>query len=112
MIAVVPRFIARLRLPGPPVGPVWDGTWLELPAWASRAYRNVLTGERVEVATREGRPVLPLEAVLATFPLALLDARTNGEPIARGRRRPALTGGNPWQGARQAFTSPKKRWRR
>jgi (1->4)-alpha-D-glucan 1-alpha-D-glucosylmutase len=74
VIAVVPRFIARLRLPGPPVGPVWEGTWLELPAWASHACRNVLTGERVEIATREGRPVLPLEAVFATFPLALLAA--------------------------------------
>ena len=73
-IAVVPRFIARLHLPGPPVGPVWDGTWLELPAGAPRVYRNVLTGERVETATREGRPVLPLEAAFATFPVALLAA--------------------------------------
>ena len=74
VIAVVPRFIARLRLPGPPVGPVWEGTWLELPAWAPLACRNVLTGERVETATREGRSVLPLEAALATFPVALLAA--------------------------------------
>ena len=66
-IAVVPRFIARLRLPDAPVGPVWDGTWLELPAWTPNVYHNVLTGERVEVVTREGRPVLPLEAALATL---------------------------------------------
>ena len=77
-IAVVPRFAARLRLPGAPIGPVWDGTWLELPAGAPHLYHNVLTGERVEAVLREGRPVLPLDAVLATFPVALLEA--SGEP--------------------------------
>ncbi len=57
---------------------MWSGTWLDLPeAWASRTYRNVLTGEHVTVASREGRPGLPLEAALAIFPVALLEA-TNG----------------------------------
>ena len=70
----MPRFLARLRLPGPPLGPVWAGTWLELPAGAPHLYRNVLTGERVEAVPREGRPGLPLDAVLATFPVALLEA--------------------------------------
>jgi (1->4)-alpha-D-glucan 1-alpha-D-glucosylmutase len=76
VVAVVPRFLARLHLPGPPVGSsVWAGTWLALPEeWASRAYRNVLTGEAVQVVTREGRPGLTLEAALATFPVALLEA--------------------------------------
>jgi (1->4)-alpha-D-glucan 1-alpha-D-glucosylmutase len=47
-------------------------------AWASRAYRNILTGEGVPVTTREGHPGLALEAALASFPVALLEA--TGEP--------------------------------
>jgi hypothetical protein len=55
---------------------VWAGTSLELPeAWGSRTYRNVLTGEDVPVAGREGRPGLPLEAALAIFPVALIEAK-------------------------------------
>ena len=73
VIALAPRLVARL--PGPPVGPVWAGTWLGLPeGWAAGRYRNVLTGETVEVATREGRPGLAVDAALATFPVALLEA--------------------------------------
>jgi (1->4)-alpha-D-glucan 1-alpha-D-glucosylmutase len=76
VVAVVPRFLARLRLTGPPVGSsVWAGAWLPIPeTWASRGYRNVLTGEVVQVVTREGRPGLAPEAALATFPVALLEA--------------------------------------
>ncbi len=74
VIVVVPRFLARLHLQGLPVGSVWAGTWLELPVWAPRVYRNVLTGERFEVATLEGRPGLTLEAAFATVPVALLAA--------------------------------------
>jgi (1->4)-alpha-D-glucan 1-alpha-D-glucosylmutase len=75
-ISVVPRFIARLHLTSPPLGPsVWGGTWLALPeTLASRAYRNVLTGEAVPVVTREGRPGLALETALAILPVALLEA--------------------------------------
>ncbi|HEY7139129.1 MAG TPA: malto-oligosyltrehalose synthase [Methylomirabilota bacterium] len=72
VLVAVPRFLARLRLPGPPVGAVWAGTRLELPEPAPRLYRNVLTGERLEVETRDGRPGLPLEALFAIFPMALL----------------------------------------
>jgi (1->4)-alpha-D-glucan 1-alpha-D-glucosylmutase len=76
VLAVAPRFLARLRLQGPPVGgPVWAGTWLALPeTWTPRRYRNVLTDEAVEVVTREGRSGLALEAILASFPVALLEA--------------------------------------
>jgi (1->4)-alpha-D-glucan 1-alpha-D-glucosylmutase len=75
-IAVVPRFLARLHLPGPPLGPsVWAGTWLPLPEeWAAGGYRHVLTGEDVRVVTRDGRPGVALETVFATFPVALLEA--------------------------------------
>jgi (1->4)-alpha-D-glucan 1-alpha-D-glucosylmutase len=76
VIVVVPRFLARLRLTGPPLGPpVWAGTWIGLPEeWAARRYRNVLTGEDVEVTTREGRHGLALEAIFGSFPVALLEA--------------------------------------
>jgi maltooligosyltrehalose synthase len=75
VIAVAPRFVARLHLPGPPVGAVWTGTWLALPdGWAFRACRNVLTGETVDVVTREGRPALAVESALGAFPVALLEA--------------------------------------
>jgi len=75
VIAVAPRFLARLHLPSPPVGPVWAGTWLALPdGWGFRACRNVLTGETVDVVTREGRPALAMESALGAFPVALLEA--------------------------------------
>ena len=77
VIAIAPRFVARLHLPGPPLGPPWSGTWLELPEGWSRLYRNVLTGEAVEVVTREGRAALGLDAVLTTFPVALLEPMDN-----------------------------------
>jgi (1->4)-alpha-D-glucan 1-alpha-D-glucosylmutase len=76
VIAVVPRFLARLHLTGPPVGPgVWAGTTLGLgPMPAARAYRDVLTGQRVDITTRNGRPGLSLETVLDRSPVALLEA--------------------------------------
>jgi (1->4)-alpha-D-glucan 1-alpha-D-glucosylmutase len=75
VIAIAPRLVARLNPPGPPVGPLWSGTWLPLPdGWAFRVFRNVLTGEAVDAVTRDGRPGLPLETALATFPVALLEA--------------------------------------
>jgi maltooligosyltrehalose synthase len=76
VIGLAPRFVARLRLSGPPLGsPVWAGTWLAVPeTWTPRAYRNVLTGEEVAVTTQDGGPGLMLEAVLATLPVALLEA--------------------------------------
>jgi (1->4)-alpha-D-glucan 1-alpha-D-glucosylmutase len=75
-IAVVPRFLARLHLDGPPLGgTVWAGTWLPLPSeWAARAFRNALTGEVVVPSTRDGQPGLALDAALAVLPVALLEA--------------------------------------
>ena len=75
VIAAVPRFLARLHPSDPPVGAPWAGTWLELPEErAAFAYRNVLTGEQVSVAVRDGRPGLAIDAVFAIFPVALLEA--------------------------------------
>jgi (1->4)-alpha-D-glucan 1-alpha-D-glucosylmutase len=75
VVAVAPRFVAQLNLDGPPLGTaVWQRTWLPLPAeWPRHGYRNVLTGEVVPVSSHEGRPALPVDAVLSSFPVALLE---------------------------------------
>jgi (1->4)-alpha-D-glucan 1-alpha-D-glucosylmutase len=79
-VAVAPRFLAQLGLSGPPLGKeVWQRTWLPLPEdWPGHRYRNVLTAEVVPVSTHEGRPALPVEAVLASFPVALLELARDG----------------------------------
>ncbi|WP_306533036.1 malto-oligosyltrehalose synthase [Geobacter sp.] len=78
VIAVAPRFYTRLGVPsgGLPLGAeVWKDTRLLIPfEGAGRAYRNILTGERVVTALREGQTTLPFSAVLANFPVALLEA--------------------------------------
>jgi (1->4)-alpha-D-glucan 1-alpha-D-glucosylmutase len=74
VVVVAPRFFARLGGDGPPLGPVWDGTWIEGVAPAGEGpYRNLLTGERHAAAVRDGQPVLELAQVLATFPVAVLE---------------------------------------
>ena len=79
VIAAVPRFVARLQPSDPPVGAPWAATWLELPeTLGAVAYRNLLTGETLAVGAREGRPGLPMEAVFALFPVALLEATDEG----------------------------------
>jgi maltooligosyltrehalose synthase len=75
-MAVAPRLVYRLTegAERPPLGPeVWRGTWLLLPPeLASREYRDLYTGARVTVGEWEGKAAVPLEAVLARFPVALL----------------------------------------
>ncbi len=75
-VAVAPRLSTRLTR-GPaelPLGEgVWGDTWLPLPPEvATRRFLNRFTGERVEATERGGQPALPLAAVLANFPVALL----------------------------------------
>jgi (1->4)-alpha-D-glucan 1-alpha-D-glucosylmutase len=78
-VVVAPRFLARLDHDGPPLGKaVWQRTWLPVPGeWPGHRYRNVLTGEVVPVSTHEGRPALPVDAVLSSFPVALLELQTD-----------------------------------
>jgi (1->4)-alpha-D-glucan 1-alpha-D-glucosylmutase len=79
VIAAAPRLVARLQPSDPPVGAPWAATWLELPeTLGAVAYRNLLTGETLAVGAREGRPGLPMEAVFALFPVALLEATDEG----------------------------------
>ena len=69
VVIVAPRWLTRLKGPGGlPLGSdVWGDTAVSLAGLpAAPRYRNVFTGEPVD-------PSLPLAAVLATFPVALLE---------------------------------------
>jgi (1->4)-alpha-D-glucan 1-alpha-D-glucosylmutase len=70
VIALVPRFLARLEAPGElPDAASWGDTQVELPqALAERGWRNTLTGEH-----HQANSSLVLSQVLETLPLALLE---------------------------------------
>jgi len=74
-LTVVPRHLARRRIDEPPLGPqYWGTTWLPIPDDLAARFRNVLTGEILDVGlAAEGRG-LELGRVLANFPVALLEA--------------------------------------
>ena len=75
-IVVVPRLVVGLTAGAeqPPLDePVWGDTWLFLPsAQPGQQFRDVFTGVSFEVDTRDGRPGLPVAAILGHFPVALL----------------------------------------
>lgn len=77
LAVVVPRLVAGLLsdVKQPPLGTaVWDGTTVVVPSWRPGSqYRNVLTGEVLEVEPIDDRQVLPLARVLAHCPVALLE---------------------------------------
>lgn len=77
LIAVAPRFFTRLGVQAGhlPLGAdVWKDTRLVIPFEnTGRIYRNVITGERLATSLREGQTSFPLAAVLADFPVALLE---------------------------------------
>ncbi|HEY1016974.1 MAG TPA: malto-oligosyltrehalose synthase [Herpetosiphonaceae bacterium] len=75
-LVIAPRLVVGLAggEPVPPVGALWDDTWLALPeAAAGQRYRNLLTGEIVAVSDHNHAACLPLAAALARFPVALLE---------------------------------------
>ncbi len=78
VIAVAPRWFHGLLgdTENLPLGwAVWSDTWIEAPPGAEEAaYRNVLTGEPVQVHTRDGHTVFLACELLANFPVALLHA--------------------------------------
>ncbi len=80
-IIVAPRLMTRLASKpdeiGQVTGSVWATTRLNLPGASSgEKYRNVFTGEIVEVKEQAGKPILELSEVLEAFPVALLE-KTN-----------------------------------
>jgi len=73
-LTVIPRLLARRGLDALPLGPeYWADTRLELPLPLAGCYTNVFTGERVETEPAADGAELPVSAVLASFPVALLD---------------------------------------
>ncbi len=84
VIAAVPRLVARLmREPdGFPLGePVWADTWLAVPGEPGARFRDRFTGAELESVARDGRAVLPLAALFACFPVALLERVDVGAPV-------------------------------
>ena len=78
IIAVAPRLFYKLLNGGAelPLGAaVWGDTRVELPPSLPPAWRNVLTGEPADGQVEDGTSALPLAALLASFPVALLQAR-------------------------------------
>jgi (1->4)-alpha-D-glucan 1-alpha-D-glucosylmutase len=74
-LTVVPRHLARRRIDEPPLGPqYWGTTWLPIPDDLATRFRNVLTGEILDVGLAAERRGLELGRVLANFPVALLEA--------------------------------------
>ncbi|HEY7908547.1 MAG TPA: hypothetical protein VIC60_06710, partial [Thermomicrobiales bacterium] len=76
-LVVVPRLVVGLTggEERSPLGTdAWGDTWLTLPAeYAGRRYRNHFTGEELTATERDGAVGLPLAALCAHFPVALLE---------------------------------------
>jgi (1->4)-alpha-D-glucan 1-alpha-D-glucosylmutase len=80
VIVIAPRLSARLvnRKPIPPLGPCWEDTAVLV---EEGTFRNLLTGEELSTDDRDSLPCLRLDAVLRSFPLAILERQS------RSRRR-------------------------
>ena len=76
-VAVAPCLMTQLGKAGEttvPVGQVWAGSWLSLPgASEGDSFRNVFMGEVLGASSHDGAVGIPLEEVLAVFPVALLE---------------------------------------
>jgi maltooligosyltrehalose synthase len=76
MIAIAPRLIADLLgdMEKMPLGPqVWDDTRVLLrDAGNSRCYRNLFTGETLQLQESGEQRKLDVSKILAEFPVALL----------------------------------------
>jgi (1->4)-alpha-D-glucan 1-alpha-D-glucosylmutase len=57
----------------PPLGEVWEDSWLPLPeVQAGATFRNLLTGEKLQVEERNGQVGLPLSRLLQNLTVAFL----------------------------------------
>ena len=76
LITVVPRLLARYgddSTPWPPASAFWDDTVIELPAvLVCPEYHDLLTGEVQPALSAEDRQLLPVNALFASLPVALL----------------------------------------
>jgi (1->4)-alpha-D-glucan 1-alpha-D-glucosylmutase len=76
VLVVAPRLVAGLTdfTRAAPLGEVWGDTWLALPrGHDGRAYRNLLTEERLEAEPRGDASSLPLARICHHFPVAILE---------------------------------------
>jgi len=85
VVVAVPRLIAGLCRDGegapiPPTGAeVWGDATLPVPGLTGgETYRNVFTDETVRTVAAEGGAALPVAAVFASFPVALLERMGDG----------------------------------
>ena len=77
VLIIAPRLLANV-LPFEPVMPVgkesWGKTALVLPdGLPGDTFKNVLTGEEVEVSSTLGKRLLPMAALFSFFPVAMLE---------------------------------------
>ena len=75
VLVAVPRFVRGLMADGRwPLGEaVWGQSTLVLPAdGTGTRFRNVLTGERLEIVARDGRQVLPIAELFQFCPVAIV----------------------------------------
>jgi len=77
VIAAVPRFLATLA-PEPGQVPLGEEVWLDsflvVPEATVRQYRNIVTGEQLQVVRHAGYPAIPLAQLFKSAPVALLEA--------------------------------------
>ncbi|MHB8875702.1 MAG: malto-oligosyltrehalose synthase [Myxococcaceae bacterium] len=80
VVVVAPRFLAALGgASGTPPASMWSSTWVEAPKVAVPRWVNVLTGEELKAASRDGRPAFGVPALFRSVPYAVL------VPASRGR---------------------------
>ncbi len=74
-LVIVPRLVVGLTAgePKPPLGPeLWGQTLLALPERAGRTFRNLFTGETLDIMEHDGQVGLFGADILRHFPVALL----------------------------------------
>jgi (1->4)-alpha-D-glucan 1-alpha-D-glucosylmutase len=78
-VVIIPRFWTHISQDAEEVAfgrEIWKDSWVVIPDKISGGELfNIFTGETVRGDAREGKKVLPLDAVLANFPVALLEKK-------------------------------------
>ena len=78
-VVIIPRFLTHISQNAEevPFGrEIWKDSWVVIPdEMTGGEFFNIFTGETVREDAREGEKVLPLDAVLANFPVALLERK-------------------------------------
>ena len=73
LIVAVPRLINAIGSLDHLLPDAWGATWLPLPD-GTRRYRNLLTGEMLEIAQHAGMPAIDIATLFKQFPVAVLVA--------------------------------------